>query len=571
MNERNTLSKVNNRKERNYPYFPWGILGCVIVFFGVIVHVYLPNLGGAGLSLPLNIITGFFISFLIVLINVIKINKNYYHYSVSGNFISIGLIILILLCFVSPREYQYNAYLTAYWLVGALLFYQVLMQVYISKTGFEIILWGILSACFIESILVIAEVFNLLPILWLPYPPVFEGRPYGIFQQVNVLSSFVCTGIASAIGLLMIIRDIKWYSFFAIIFSLILISAILPLTQSLTGYLSLFLIIIVFYFFAKYHRRKFLYAFSAIIIGIIIGHGVKIGVNIPDFTESKLQTSHIRWILWQYSLVLFSENILLGTGVGSFETVFLDRFGGALLGVGEKTFSHPHNEILRWVVEGGLIGISAVLCILLGGLYLMRTSLRNKNKNYICLFIASPIVLHMMTEFPLLVSMPHGVILILLLRCADIPAKKFKLNTVVSYLLKGIAIISGSVSMVLLYFTLQTQQYLTYIERTGQQFILSLGEAKYNHWQYVLINDRYQLDLNMGYLLNYNNTQDFRYLNLFKNWAELYSRSYPDVNVYYSWILVLDMLGEKEEMNRVIKKAIYLFGEDERIEQLSVN
>ncbi len=47
--------------------------------------------------------------------------------------------------------------------------------------------------------------------------------------------------------------------------------------------------------------------------------------------------------------------------------------------------------------------------------------------------------------------------------------------------------------MGLLYFTLQTQQYLTYIEKTGQQFLLSMNEPDYSEWKYYLINDRYKL------------------------------------------------------------------------------
>ncbi|MCG5372309.1 hypothetical protein L7834_021875, partial [Providencia rettgeri] len=77
------------------------------------------------------------------------------------------------------------------------------------------------------------------------------------------------------------------------------------------------------------------------------------------------------------------------------------------------------------------------------------------------------------------------------------------------------------------------------------------------------------LDLNMGYLLRYNETQNPYYLNLFSSWAENYSRSCPDLNVYFSWILVLNELGEKEKTKSVKEKAIFLFDNNEKLEGLN--
>lgn len=550
--------KNKNNKQENYP---WVLLGFIAIFFGVISHIYLPNLGGSGLSLPFNIISGFFIALFIVIASVMQIKKTELYYSWSSNYITGGLIILIVLCFFTPEDYQYNAYLIAYWLLGMLFFYQLLMQINISEKVLKIIICSVLFAAVIESLYSIAQVFNFFPIS--------GDRPYGVFQQVNVLSSFICVGIASAMGLFILMKNITGYAFVIIIVSLILMSAVLPLSQSLTGYLSLLLIAVVFYFLAKYHRKYISYSIIAIIFGLIVGYGIKIGFNIYDVSEHKLQTSHIRWVLWQHSLYLFSENIVFGTGVGSFESVFLERFGGGLLGGEERIISHPHNEVLRWMVEGGLVGTIAVLLICLGSGYLLYSSLKNRNNNYVFLVIALPIVFHMMTEFPLWLSIPHGVVLVLLLRCADIPTKKYQLNKVVGCFSKTIIVLSGLFSMVLLYFTLQTQQYLTYIEKTGQQYLLSMNETGYEKWKYYLIYDRYNLDLNMGYLLRYNQTQEPSYLNLFSSWAENYSRSYPDVNVYFSWILVLNELGEREKAKSVKEKAVFLFDNNEKFKGLN--
>lgn len=562
---------VTENREKQYLYQQpeWVVLGCVVIFFGIILHVYFPNLGGAGFSLPLNIISAFFLALFVLLASFLQIKKKGITYSIASNFISLGLIILMALCFFSPDNYRYNAYLTAYWILGILIFYQGLIQFNISSIGREIILCGILIAATIESILAMLQVFNLLPVIGLPYPPLNGDRPYGVFQQVNVFSSFTCVGIASAVGLLIKIKNVKWPLVGFITTALVLMSATLPLSQSLTGYLNLFFIFIVFYLFAKYYRKRILFVFAFVILGLIIGYGIKNGLNIIDATESKLNTSRIRWVLWQHSLYLFSEKPLLGWGVGSFESVFLERFGGSLLETNERIMSHPHNEILRWMVEGGFVGLVATVLVIIGGVVLLLSTFKNKNENYIYCVVALPIVFHMMTEFPLWLSMPHGIVLILLLRCADSPNKEYKLNNMVSYFSKGTVIFCSALSVVLLFMAFQAQQYLTYIEKTGQQTLLSIEKPAYHNFNYLLIYDRYLFDLNMGYLLHYNETQDVKYLNLFNDWAMKASSSSPDINIYVSWILVLNELGEKDKAREVRYKASYLFGENERLNQLN--
>ncbi len=561
----NLIETNFNNKRLGYP---WVTLFLTLIFFGVILHIYLPNLGGSGLSLPLNIISNFSIALFIFLVSIIQLKRTTLFYSTASNLISIGLIIFIFICFFSPDAYRQSAYLTAYWILGILVFYQLLMQINFSEVDCDIILWGILLASVIESTLAIVQTFNLLPIAGLSYPPLSGERPYGIFQQVNVFSSFICVGIASAVGLIIKIKKNTWYSLSIIMISLILMSSVLPLSQSLTGYLSLFLVLIVFFIFARYYRKKILLALFSIIIGLILGYIIKIGLNVSDVSEMKLHTSHIRWVLWQHSLSLFSENFLWGTGVGSFESVFLERFGGNLISTSQSTMSHPHNEILRWMVEGGLIGLLGICFITLGVFYLLRSSLRRQN--YIYLVIALPIFIHIMTEFPLWLSTPHGIVLILLLRCTDVSLKKQIIYKPIAIFSRSILALGGVFSITLLYLTLQAQQYLTYIEKTGSQSILSTSNPANNKWSYLLIADRYCYDLNMGYLLRYNETHDNKYLKLFDIWAEDYSLKHPDINVYYSWILVLNELDQKEKAKKIYKKAKWLFIKDERIEQINL-
>ena len=62
----------------------------------------------------------------------------------------------------------------------------------------------------------------------------------------------------------------------------------------------------------------------------------------------------MRWTVLKTSLALFAERPWMGWGVGSFAAVFLERAGP--LGLG--SISHPHNELVLWLVEGGLVGLA---------------------------------------------------------------------------------------------------------------------------------------------------------------------------------------------------------------------
>ncbi len=68
------------------------------------------------------------------------------------------------------------------------------------------------------------------------------------YSNKLMFSSFICVGIASAIGMFILMRTVTWYTSAIIIVSLVLMSVVLPLSQSLTGYLNLLLIVIVFIF-----------------------------------------------------------------------------------------------------------------------------------------------------------------------------------------------------------------------------------------------------------------------------------------------------------------------------------
>lgn len=66
-----------------------------------------------------------------------------------------------------------------------------------------------------------------------------------------------------------------------------------------------------------------------------------------------------RFKVWNKTILLWQENVLFGSGTGSWKFDFL-KFGVSdiyTIHSGRVSFSHPHNEILNLLAENGLIGL----------------------------------------------------------------------------------------------------------------------------------------------------------------------------------------------------------------------
>jgi O-antigen polymerase len=99
-----------------------------------------------------------------------------------------------------------------------------------------------------------------------------------------------------------------------------------------------------------------------------------------------------------------------------------------------SSISHPHNELVLWLVEGGLVGLVGALCFIASGFWLWMHGNRWRRA---CLVAALPVVIHMLTEYPVRQSTPHWLLLILLLRCADSDRAGIRLALTSTWLIRA--------------------------------------------------------------------------------------------------------------------------------------
>jgi O-antigen polymerase len=123
---------------------------------------------------------------------------------------------------------------------------------------------------------------------------------------------------------------------------------------------------------------------------------------------------HIYRISWQ----LFIEKPLTGHGIGSFQRVFhqhaaeyMQQRPGTY--IGSDPYTHPHNELLYWAVEGGVLALAGILLAV--GAVVMRLVRLGWQRGVAMAALLAPLGMHALVEWPFYVSVYHWILLMLLL------------------------------------------------------------------------------------------------------------------------------------------------------------
>ena len=521
------------------------LLGISLFFWCGAMHFYWPNNGGSGLSLPLNI-TSWIYAVVLAASVLMLVPRQRWRITVPAAGFTVGVFILTLLCLLTPDVWQAEALLVAGALLGGVSVYLVTLQIPLTAntlTALLALLWG---ACVIECLAFVYQYWHLPGVDYWEFAWRRGTRPYGIFQQVNLMASFTACGVLLSAPLFL-----RLHRGYRIAIGIGL-GFVLHESQSQTGYLSLVIGEVLLLAVFPAQRRTLLLLLLPLALGVAIGATARHFLSVV--TVDHLTTSQVRWTVVKTSLALFVARPWMGWGVGSFAAVFLERAGP--LGLG--SISHPHNELVLWLVEGGLVGLAGALCFIAGGLWLW---LHGNCWRRACLVAALPVVIHMLTEYPVRQSTPHWLLLILLLRCADSARTGIRLALTSTSLIRAAGFISLLTVAPLLLLTLHTQQQLTLAERQSTQWQLA-EPLPVGGW---LLTSRYRFDVQMGYLQRYQRTRDARWLEAVRRWAPDYVRVHPDPNVSFTQILLALQQRDLVEAHRLATRFCLIYPNDRRI------
>lgn len=553
------------------------LISIFFIWITLPMHLYIPNMGGVGVALPQNIL-GWGMMALLSLVIWLGILFNKKHVIITP---TMKLLFLTLVLLTIPLLYTRPEWLAAaLWrwagLLGGLIFYFSWLQTDISKRTYRGVFYAILLAVVIQAFMALLQLFGLGD--WIPYP-LIGGRPYGVFQQVNLLASFTATGLALALMLFLLpyfsLRVKRHEKLRLMLLALLLavFPALLVWLQSRIGWLAGGVVALLF--IATCTRKYSLRCGAAVIMMLL---GTAIGVAVLAWGSHVGAVSHVgsdsaRGVMLNTTLAMIVEKPLSGWGYGGFEYSFQHfraALGQSTLGVGVAT--HPHNELLLWWVEGGLPGLFGMLLLLFAGLRLAYKAWCNSKLHSdqgialaLC-FVLLPMALHTQTEYLFYLSTLHWAVFLLLLAMLDrlvTPASECGALTGIGRKIPAILLpITTLITLIVMLAGLLGGMTLTRAEQN--KFTDMCEVAAMSPVASWVQGERRQFDQQVHALLLFNQTQDQALLSGYAQWANGYLKKHIDRNVYASLYLILKHQGKNTQAERLRREALAFFPDDPR-------
>ncbi|MDU7311098.1 MAG: Wzy polymerase domain-containing protein [Aeromonas sp.] len=525
------------------------------------MHFFMHNPGGAGLYLPFNAWGWIFASLVMAL--------GLWHVTLSQRLVVSPLLtaqwlggILLLLPMAYPGfELKDYAIPRLLGLFAGLLFLASLYQWRFGREARDRLLYLLLGAVAIEALLGLVQYYLLVPGNWIGYDTQ-TNRPYGIFQQPNVMASFMATGLSLAIWLELRGDANPWLK--GLRYGVILAtSLLLVVLQSRVGQLGGVMALLLLS--AQLGRERRLGRMLALVaLGILLGlasqylmAGARRGLEI-------YQSGGMRSIYWPYAAKLIAQMPWTGWGYGSFESVFLHHYmadmalNPAMVQI-EYNLDHPHNELLYWAVEGGLAPMLGM--VLMGGALLWRLSRAGWVKGAALLALVTPILLHTQTEYPFYHAIALWWALLLLIHVVDAEVEEQDHANWREYvcrpwlLLRFAAIAIPLIVVPFMLTAIHTAWVVTKYERGGyKQPALLLDIVNPMAWL-----TRVEFDVNAVRLMVGLQANNQAELEAYLDWGQAFVRHTPRANIYANMVIALNALGRTAEADNLRANALLLY------------
>ncbi len=398
-----------------------------VIFFIIflsISNIFLPNLPpGTGLSLFVNNIV-WLSSIVFSYIAILSVLNKGYWIKPKNFIIHLSLIFALVLPFLWSDDITGRGFYRMLAAVFGIMFFLCLFTSFSKKKLWHLILVISLSG-FIQAL------WGCMQIWVIPESIIPHGIPMGVFQQPNVMGSYLATTFLVSL-LLFSVYPVefkmleKWVHVCIYAFSF-LVGLLVILLNSSTTYLALIISLPLMLIAHRSKPKKIIIAIIIMLSGCLLAFFLNTGfiesltgssvANVNHINVSMSSTlnpggrEHIWIICWE----MFKENWLTGVGYGNFEHSFMEYQAHYYQQNGIYAFeklSHPHNEFILWVVEGGALPAAAFLgytLYILSRMFKMGTSALPYAATLI------PLVAHALLEFPFYVSAIHWILFVTLL------------------------------------------------------------------------------------------------------------------------------------------------------------
>ncbi len=399
---------------KNDQYDFYYLLGFVFLLFAIAPLFFQPNFGGRGLDLTFNIavwaVAIVIIVFSILLMAVRTVTRLPHHYLY---FIAVPAVI-ILSSLITGVSQPATFFFREVYVLAGLLFLFALLQFNLKKHPVEWTLLTIVLSTLTHSAIGFIQIF-VPEILGQWYASNHTVLPHGVFQQINTQVSFLATGIAIGMYLLSrpIAKQFPWAVSGLLFLSLGLNSFEIAYSGSRVGLLGLILslVLLAVFRFKQLMSNKILVilAIIAMSAGVFSGNSGLENTFKKTANITEGMSGDVRINMYLIGFELVAQKPMQGHGIGSFLRVWNQQTGDFHARHPEAVLppyiEHPHNELLFWIIEGGLLIIIGILAATVAVVLALVRCGKQRSAGYVAMLL--PITLHTQVEQPFYISSLH--------------------------------------------------------------------------------------------------------------------------------------------------------------------
>ncbi len=539
---------------------------------------YQQNLGGEGLYLPYNAstwIAALFVTAAGLLLAMQRRSMVTPRYGLALCALPVGLLISGFVTGVgNPSEWL----MRLGYVLGGFGFFIALFQFRLQRQHQDLALALLFCGIMLQALIGWIQL-QQLPFFSALVPIARSSQPIAIFQQVNLTASYLATGLPLAIYLATRPGALQapWLIRILPYCGLVLCSGVLLATGSRVGLLGGALGLLL----ALAGRRHFLIRHKRIAlalgISLLLGSGFLLSDKVENrssFALNKIERmqqggqADVRFSVYEISLDTIANAPLFGHGLGSFQSVWQAERGEFQdqhpdLDIGPR-YSHPHNELLFWLVEGGLVAVAGIL--LCAGAVAWRLVRLGSERGLLLAGMLLPIVLHTQVELPFYISSPHWFVVLFLLYLT-FSLRPASLNLKLSQAARGLCtglllMLPVGVATFLLHTLVANAGIVNYMKSRGQQSAF-LEPAIHNLYfsgqaTYMMMKE----SLLIGYRLD-----DKQRSAGFIAWANEYLQRTPDIQLFYDLAGAYVHIGDHQKAQQALEHGLYIYRHNKRLEQ----
>ncbi|BDR33221.1 ligase [Photobacterium damselae subsp. damselae] len=533
----------------------------IATLFLLAMHYFQHNPGGSGLELSFNVTSWIPFSIAIALGLAEICRQKIWRYSKLTLILLLCCVLLSLPVFY-PNADASQVSFRLFTLWSGWLFFVALQQFTFTHKQRQRILWFILAGILIETLFAWVQFLYLKPGNPFGYDTL-ANRPYGIFQQPNVMASFLATGLVLSAYLLARVPMYrgKWnWQHLILQLTPVLIIPILVVLSSRTGWLGAIVGVgLMIPYLRRFAPKKLWIGWLLMVAaGLMSAWGLTAERSWAP-ADGRVSLQSLRSVHIPQAFDMFKAEPMTGYGYGRFETAYITQTAiwhhdDPKLPTGVPSLDHPHNELVFWAAEGGIIPLLGLLIAAAAVFLKIKKARQGTQLALIGLFF--PITLHTQLEYPFYHSLIHWIVFIIFIYWVDnLTAKYYRYQATYVLTLKVFSIALPIVITSFMITTLYSGAQLTKFETSKPINVDYLMKVN-NPWAWQ---NRFEWDLHVTQLQIGVATEKPQLIEDYINWATIKAQTWPRPALYQNLILAYNQLNNHKQAEQIEQEAQFLF------------